>query len=232
MGQGWRAREALASLCSPRLSPLMPCNLPLGCAHVGTQSSLRCLIDFNWNMSFCQKHQQFDSPNRTPSVQSTNALYITVFLPSRNVWSGYNTAPVPKRASSLFSSLIVPVKQIQIMKLQMPVPSPRSRCICPLESGDPNSDVRRWAAKLPCSACRPSEMGQGWVSLLPSSSISGPMWEEERESDEREREKDGDGGAGEVAGRGIGLCQASSNGKCYCHIHILEAIVVSKIPKA
>ena len=71
-------------------------------------------------MSSCQKPQQFDSPNTMQSVKSTNA-YITVFLPSWNVWSGYNTETVPKQASSLFSSLIVPVNQIQIMKLQMPV---------------------------------------------------------------------------------------------------------------
>lgn len=38
VGQGWGAREALASLCSPCPSPLMPCNLPLGWAHLGTQS--------------------------------------------------------------------------------------------------------------------------------------------------------------------------------------------------
>ena len=77
-------------------------------------------------MSSCQKQRQFDSLNTTQSVKSTNAFYITVFLPSWNVWSGYNTEMVPKQASSLLSSLIVPVKQIQIMKLQMPVLNPSS----------------------------------------------------------------------------------------------------------
>ena len=143
-------------------------------------------------MSSCQKHQQFDSPNTTRSVKSTNALYITVFLPSWNVWSGYNTETVPKQASSLFSSLIVPVKQIQIMKLQMPVLNPHSWWVYPFESGIQTQTRQKWAVNLPCLDYRRSETGQRWVSLplasVPFQDTRGRKRDREREG-ERERDR-------------------------------------------
>ena len=137
-------------------------------------------------MSSCQKHWQFDSPNTTRGVKSTNALYITVFLPSRNVWSGYNTETVPKQASSLFSSLIVPVKQIEIMKLQMPVRRPNSWWIYALESRGPNSDVKKSTIDPACLEGGSLETG---VCAPGQRSISGHRWERERE---REGEREGE----------------------------------------
>lgn len=162
-------------------------------------------------MSSCQKHRQFDSPNTTQSVKCTNALYITVFLPSRNVWSGYNTETVPKQVSSLFSSLIVPVKQIQIMKLQMPVLNPNGSWVYPFEYGGPNSCFKNWPY-----ICADRDRTETAAVFAPVHFHFGTCVRAERERVQKRE-------------RGF---VASSNGKCYCHIHILKAIVVSMFPKA
>lgn len=82
---------------SPCPSALPPSNLPLGWARGGTQSSLRCLIDFNRSVSFCQKHQPSDSPNASrSSVRSADASYTHRCVPSQPqcaVWGPYRPGP-------------------------------------------------------------------------------------------------------------------------------------------
>lgn len=168
-------------------------------------------------MCSCQKHQRFDSLSTTRSVKSTNASYITVFLPSRNVWSGYNSKPIPKQAFLVFSSLIVPVKQIQIMKLQMPVLNPSSWWSLPFESWGPNTDLQQLVINLPYLEPRSSAGRPGDRAKLLRFCLLFPFMVHMGETGRRVCE--------------AGLCP-KSNGRCYCHIHISEAIVVLRIPKA